>query len=82
MKRADENGSYFSGDRFEDKNIFIKNLGWLLSQTREGIKECVLVHKGPYDEYVLIRFNDGSIKYVNISCDSYLGIIKDVTEHI
>ena len=82
MKRADENGSYFSGDGFEDKNIFIKNLGWLLSQTREGIKECVLIHKGPYDEYVMIKFNDGAVKYVNISADSYLAIIRDVTKNI
>lgn len=82
MKRADENGSYFSGNGFEDKEIFIKNLGWLLSQTREGVKECKLVHKSDFDEYVWIRFNDGQNKYVNISCDSYIAIIRDVTKNI
>ena len=77
MTRADENKTYLA-----DKCLFIKNLGWLLSQTREGVKGCRLIHNATDDELVEITYNHGGKRLVNISLDSYVAIIKDVTKHL
>lgn len=55
-----------------DRCQFVGNLGWLLRQTREG-KD---------NETAIIWYNDGSREEVNVSCDSYIAIIKDVMKHI
>ncbi len=82
MTRADENKAYFSGKTLADKCLFIKNLGWLLSQTREGVKGCRLIHNSTDDELVEITYNHGEKELVNISLDSYVAIIKDVTKRL
>lgn len=70
------------------KDLFIKKLGQLLSMTREGITEAEyeksydFENKKEYAEFVVVRFNDGSEKRVNVTLDSNLAVIKDVMRAI
>ena len=59
---------------------FIANLGDLLSQTREGIISCerITEHNGISGEFVVVHFKNNIEKVANISCDSYIAIIRDV----
>ena len=59
---------------------FIANLGDLLSQTREGIIGCERITKydGISGEFVVVHFKNNIEKVVNINCDSYTAIIRDV----
>lgn len=59
----------------EDKKKFIKNLGWLLSQTTEHIADCELMVKA---SVVKVTYDNGCTRYVGISGDSYMQIIRDV----
>ncbi len=62
-----------------DKALFITNLAGLLRQTREGAVDLALSEDG---ETVTILFDGGGTRRVNIACDSYLAIVKDVTKAI
>ena len=70
------------------KDLFIKKLGQLLSMTREGITEAEyeksydFENKKEYAEFVVVRYNDGSEKRVNVTLDSNLAVIKDVMRAI
>ena len=70
------------------KDLFIKKLGQLLSMTREGITEAEyeksydFENKKEYAEFVVVRYNDGSEKRVNVTLDSNLAVIKDVMQAI
>lgn len=59
------------------KQVFVRNLGQLLSQTGTGVMTAELEDK----DTVVIYFVGGT-KRVNIACDSYLAIIKDVVDAI
>lgn len=78
--RANETGSMFmsDGDALKDRKLFVRNLGELLSQTREGISSCELDD----NETVSIRFRCGAVREVNVHLDSYTAIIKDVVKKI
>lgn len=72
--KANENSSLYN-----DKELFVHNLGVLLSQTRENIKGCELVD---FDTVmVLYRDTDYTLS-VNITADSYTAIVYDVTKRI
>ena len=58
-----------------DKALLVTNLAGLLRQTREGVVDLALSEDG---ETVTILFDGGGTRRVNIACDSYLAIIKDV----
>ncbi|NMA16877.1 MAG: hypothetical protein GX935_06490 [Erysipelotrichia bacterium] len=73
MKKAYENNN-----TVEDKKLFVKNLGWLLSQTRNKVVDCEYV---PEQELVIVTFVNGYEKAVNVECNSYSAIIRDVTKH-
>ena len=62
----------------EDRKLFVHNLGLLLSQTRNNIASCEL------DDYdiVTILYARGCEKQVNVACDSYTAIIKDVVKNL
>lgn len=60
---------------------FVQNLGWLLSQTRDGVLCCELEVPAKGVEYVVIKYLNGSEKRVNVSLDSYAAIIRDVAAH-
>lgn len=64
----------------EDKKQFVENLGWLLSQTRQGTLSCELKKVSDYVEYVVITYRSGAQKKVNVSMYSYTGIIRAVIE--
>ena len=64
-----------------DRHLFVRNLGWLLSQTRCGVVSCELVKRG-YVEKVIVRFTSGGTREIDVTADSYLAIIKDVTRRV
>lgn len=65
----------------DDRRLFVRNLGWLLSQTRCGVVSCELY--GDQDrEYVIVRYDHGGKREIDVTADSYLAIIKDVTKRV
>lgn len=62
----------------KEREQFVYNLGWLLSQTREGIKGAYLDDQ----EYVHVVYNDDYEMLVNVNMDSYAAIIKDVAKYL
>ncbi len=77
LKLASESGSLLaaSKDAMADRSQFVENLGWLLSQTREGILSAYLDDK----ENVHVVRRNGRELLVNVSCDSYMAIVRDVS---
>ena len=61
-------------DALNDRRLFVRNLGALLAQTREGIVGAEL---GDH-ELVTVKYNCGHEVIVNVNHDSYLAIIRDV----
>ena len=61
----------------EDRKLFVENLGWLLSQTRTGVVSATLE-----DDIVTVTFDNGYKRRVNVACDSYIVIIRDVARKI
>lgn len=57
-----------------DKRRFIKNLGWLLKQTKEGIASCEMLDIST----VKVTYEDGTRSHVGISGDTYIEIARDV----
>ena len=65
----------------DDRRLFVRNLGWLLNQTRCGVVSCELY--GDQDrEYVIARYDHGGKREIDVTADSYLAIIKDVTKRV
>ena len=65
----------------DDRRLFVRNLGWLLSQTRCGVVSCELY--GDQDrEYVIARYDHGGKREIDVTADSYLAIIKGVTKRV
>lgn len=76
---ADESAHMYNGV-WLDRARFVRNLGELLSQTREGIKGAYL---DEHDRvHVTFKSNPGYEKVINVSCDSYMAIIRDVTKQL
>lgn len=67
-----------SREDFESKEYFVKKLGELLSMTRDCVEYCRLIDENTVE----ITYKNGYVKHVNICCNSYLAIIKDVTKNI
>lgn len=76
LKVANETAVMFSSleEARCDKVTFVRNIGWLLSQTREKVERCYLDE----DDQVHIEFRGGHEQVINVRCDSYLAIIRDV----
>ena len=72
MMFADEEANH------HDKETFVRNLGWLLSQTREQVERCYLDE----EEQVHIVFRGGSERKVNVKHDSHAAIIRDVAKAV
>lgn len=79
VKLANEDESFLVSSEAakKDKKIFIRNLGLLLSQSREGVLGAELID----EDTVLLTFKSGYSKRVNIRADSYIAIISDVVTH-
>ena len=67
-------------DAIRDREIFVHNLGELLSQTRDGVMECELVDAEKPSEHVLVTYRDGGMRMINTYMDSYAAIIQDVAK--
>jgi hypothetical protein len=63
---------------FEDRQLFVHNLGELLSQTRERIIGASLSK----EELVTITYDGGYTQKINVNMDSYMAIIRDVARGI
>lgn len=79
-KLANETMAMFMepAEEWSDRCLFVENLGKLLAQTREGIEGCRLLE----GEIVVVTFKCGYTIQVNVNCDSYAAIIKDVTRRL
>ena len=65
-------------DAIHDREIFVHNLGELLSQTRDGVVSCELVDAEKPTEHVLVTYRNGYKKKIGTHMDSYAAIIRDV----
>ena len=66
-----------------DKGLFVRNLGALLAQTREGVVGCEYHNDRKNQiEMVTVEFNNGYTKTINVTMDSYLAVIRDVCRNI
>ena len=84
-KLADEGkAAFYSSEnmKWQDRCQFVSNLGWLLRQTREGIAGMRLVRNKDQSETAIIIYNNGSIGEVNVTCKSYVAIVRDVAKRI
>jgi hypothetical protein len=63
---------------YRDRQLFVANLGTMLSQTREGIVGAYLDES----EIVHVVFRNDHEKLINIRYDSYMDIIVDVTKEL
>ncbi len=76
LKPASETSIMFADKQAElaDRKQFVENLGWLLSQTREGVESAYLDDKNT----VHVVHRSGRELLVNVAMDSYIAIIRDV----
>ena len=64
-----------------DREQFVKNLGWLLSQTRDGVVSCELIDAEEPTEHVLVTYRGGGTRRICTHMDSYAAIIRDVAKN-
>lgn len=65
-------------DAIHDREIFVHNLGWLLSQTRDNVVGCELIDAEKDTEHVLVIYKGGGTRKINTRMDSYAAIVRDV----
>lgn len=80
LDRANETAAAFmsDADAIRDREQFVRNLGWLLSQTRDGVVSCELVDAEKPTEHVVVTYRNGYTKKIGTYVDSYAAIIRDV----
>ena len=80
MERANESKAMFMDeqDAIRDREIFVHNLGELLSQTRDEVVSCELIDAEKPSEHVLVTYRNGYTKKIGTYMDSYAAIIRDV----
>ena len=80
MTRANETAAAYMSDEdaIRDREQFVRNLGWLLSQTRDGVIGCELINAEQVGEHVLVTYRDGGKRRIGTHMDSYAAIIRDV----
>lgn len=83
MERANETMAMFMTDQkaIEDRELFVRNLGWLLSQTRDQLVSCELVNAEQGDEHVVVTYKGGATRKINTHMDSYAAIVRDVAKY-
>ena len=84
MERANETAAMFmDGEAAKcDREIFVHNLGVLLSQTREGVVSCTLIDAEKPNEHVAVAYKGDSLRRIGTYSDSYQAIILDVVRRI
>ena len=63
-----------------DRELFVRNLGELLSQTRDGVVSCELIDAEKPTEHVLVTYRGGGTRRIGTYIDSYAAIIRDVAK--
>lgn len=78
--RANETMAAYMSDEdvIHDREIFVHNLGWLLSQTRDGVVSCELIDAEKDTEHVLVTYKGGGTRKIGTYMDSYAAIVRDV----
>lgn len=61
-----------------DREQFVRNLGELLSQTRDGVVSCELIDAEKPGEHVLVTYRGGGTRRIGTYMDSYAAIVRDV----
>lgn len=82
MERANETMAGFMNekDAIRDRELFVRNLGELLSQTRDGVVSCELIDAEKPTEHVLVTYRGGGTRRIRVHMDSYAAIIRDVAK--
>lgn len=82
MIRANETSAAFMSDEdaIRDREQFVRNLGELLSQTRDGVVSCELIDAEQPTEHVLIVYKNGYKRRIGVYMDSYAAIVRDVAK--
>ena len=82
MEKANETraGIMTEEGAIRDREIFVHNLGWLLSQTRDGVMRCELIDAEKPTEHVVVTYRSGYKKKICTHMDSYAAIIRDVAK--
>lgn len=66
-----------------DRADFVRNVGALASQTREGVVSIEYALESMNDtELAVIHYKNGYTKLVNIRADSYSAIVRDIFKQI
>ena len=78
--RANESMAMFMDEQgaIRDREQFVRNLGELLSQTRDGAVSCELVDAEKPTEHVLVTYKGGGTRKIGTYMDSYAAIVRDV----
>ena len=81
--RANETMAAFMDEQdvIFDREQFVRNLGDLLSQTRDGVVSCELINAEQVGEHVLVTYKGGGTRRINTHMDSYAAIVRDVAKH-
>lgn len=83
MEKANETmaGIMSTEGAIRDRELFVHNLGWLLSQTRDRVVSCELIDAEEPTEHVLVTYKNGYKKKIGTYIDSYAAIIRDVAKN-
>lgn len=83
MTRANETMAGIMNEEgmIRDREQFVENLGWLLSQTRDGVMRCELIDAEKPTEHVLVTYKGGGKRRIGTYMDSYAAIIRDVAKN-
>ena len=66
-----------------DRATFVRNVGALASQTREGVVSIEYAPETMNDtELAVIHYKNGHTKLVNIRADSYSAIVRDIFKQL
>ena len=82
MERANETraGIMTEDGAIRDREQFVRNLGELLSQTRDGVVGCELIDAEKPTEHVLVTYRGGGTRRIGTHMDSYAAIVRDVAK--
>ena len=80
MYMANETGACYLNKEaaFQDRRLFVRNLGIFFRQTRDGVEKMELGD----DEVVTITYRGGGTHSVNVHMDSYAAIVLDVAKNV
>ena len=80
--RANETAAAFMSDEdaIRDRELFVQNLGILLSQTCDGVVGCELIDAETPFEKVRVTYKGGGERWIGTYMDSYAAIVRDVAK--